>query len=219
MLYAWHANDLTTPLYESDTNSTRDAGGPANKFSIPVVTNGKVYVAANGEVDVYGLFNGEPTAAPPVITPNGGTFSASQSVSSPPRLRPRRFSIRWMVPPHAVVDALRRPDHDQHGYNHQGDCQRTGIYPERREQCHLHVYLPDAGRDFHAGARDLSQCADSNDRGYGYQRKDLLHHRRSTPSASSTLYSGPIAVSVRKPSRRSPLIPASRTAMSPRRPT
>ena len=36
----------------------RDAGGPAARFSIPVVTNGKVYVAANGEVDVYGLLNG-----------------------------------------------------------------------------------------------------------------------------------------------------------------
>ncbi len=81
VLYAWPATDLTTPLYESDTNAARDAAGPANKFSTPVVTNGKVYVAANGEVDVYGLLNGELTAAAPAITPNGGTFSASQSVT------------------------------------------------------------------------------------------------------------------------------------------
>jgi hypothetical protein len=79
VLYAWDANDLTTPIYESDTNATRDAGGPANKFSIPLVTNGKVYVAAHGEVDVYGLLNA-PIAAAPVISPSGGTFSASQSV-------------------------------------------------------------------------------------------------------------------------------------------
>lgn len=80
VLYAWDANDLSSVLYESDTNSARDAGGAANRFSTPVVTNGKVYVAANGEVDVYGLFNGQPNAAAPVITPNGGTFAASQSV-------------------------------------------------------------------------------------------------------------------------------------------
>ncbi len=55
VLYAWNATSLSSPIYESDTNSARDAGGPANKFSVPVVTNGKVYVAANGEVDVYGL--------------------------------------------------------------------------------------------------------------------------------------------------------------------
>jgi hypothetical protein len=35
---------------------------------------------ANHQVDVYGLFHGEPTAAAPVITPDGGTFSASESV-------------------------------------------------------------------------------------------------------------------------------------------
>jgi hypothetical protein len=39
-----------------------------------------VYVAAHGQVDVYGLFNNEPNAAAPVITPDGGTFSASQTV-------------------------------------------------------------------------------------------------------------------------------------------
>ncbi len=81
VLYAWPATDLTTPLYESDTNATRDAAGPANRFSIPMVTNGKVYVPANGQVDVYGLFNGEPNTVAPVLTPNGGTFTSSQSVT------------------------------------------------------------------------------------------------------------------------------------------
>ncbi len=79
-LYAWDATDLTKILWESDTNTTQNGPGRANKFSTPVVTNGKVYVAAYGLVDVYGLFNGEPTAAAPVITPGGGTFTKSQSV-------------------------------------------------------------------------------------------------------------------------------------------
>ena len=81
VLYAWDANDLTHTIYESDTNSTRDAGGAANRYSIPVVTNGKVYFVANGEVDIYGLLNGQPTAAAPVISPNGGSFASSQSVT------------------------------------------------------------------------------------------------------------------------------------------
>jgi hypothetical protein len=72
---------LTTPLYESDTNAARDTMGIATKFSIPMVTNGKVYVVAQNEVDVYGLFNGEPSAEAPVITPNGGTFASNQSVT------------------------------------------------------------------------------------------------------------------------------------------
>lgn len=81
VLYAWDATNLATPLYESDTNSARDAGGPANRYAIPMVTNGKVYVTANGEVDVYGLFGGEPNAANPVITPNGGSFGGDQTVT------------------------------------------------------------------------------------------------------------------------------------------
>jgi hypothetical protein len=81
VLYAWDANDLTNTIYESDTNPTRDAGGIANRFTIPVVTNGKVYVSANKQVAVYGLLNGELTAAAPLISPDGGTFSSSQTVT------------------------------------------------------------------------------------------------------------------------------------------
>ena len=81
ILYAWNANSLADELYESDTNNARDTAGGAMKFEIPVVTNGKVYLAGSHLLDVYGLLNGEPTAAKPVITPDGGTFSAAQPVS------------------------------------------------------------------------------------------------------------------------------------------
>ena len=80
VLYAFNPTDLSDVLYESDTNAPRDSAGPANRFSVPVVTNGKVYVAAHGEVDVYGLLNAPTTAAAPVINPNGGTFTSSTSV-------------------------------------------------------------------------------------------------------------------------------------------
>jgi Chitobiase/beta-hexosaminidase C-terminal domain len=81
ILYAWNANDLSQPLYASNTNSARDTAGPANKFSIPMVTNGKVYIPFNGGVDVYGLINGEQTAAAPTISPNGGNFASAQTVT------------------------------------------------------------------------------------------------------------------------------------------
>jgi hypothetical protein len=81
VLYAFDATNLANLLYESDTNATRDSAGPANKNAIPIVTNGKVYVATHGQVDVYGLFNGAQNAAAPVITPDGGSFGATQSVT------------------------------------------------------------------------------------------------------------------------------------------
>src|SRR3984885_5071539 len=81
VLYAFDANDLSNLLYESDTNAARDGAGQSMKFAIPVVTNGKVYVAALGEVDVYGLFNDGAIAAAPVISPNGGSFGGTLIVT------------------------------------------------------------------------------------------------------------------------------------------
>ena len=81
IIYAFDANDLSKILWESDTNAARDTPGPANKFSVPVVTNGKVYVAAVKELSVYGLFNQSPVAAAPIIAPNGGNFSGPQTVT------------------------------------------------------------------------------------------------------------------------------------------
>ncbi len=81
VLYAWDANDLSNVLYESDANAARDGGGKSMKFAIPVVTNGRVYIAANGQVDVYGLFNGAPIAGAPVFSPNGGNFGGTLDVT------------------------------------------------------------------------------------------------------------------------------------------
>jgi len=63
ILYAYSAVNLGTMLYNSAQNAARDTGGCANKFQIPVVVNGKVYVATQNEIDVYGLL-GTPPAAP-----------------------------------------------------------------------------------------------------------------------------------------------------------
>ncbi len=81
ILYAFDATDLNTELYESDTNAARDQAGQATKFAVPVVTNGKVYVATAYEVDVYGLLDEVTPTATPVINPNGGSFTKAQSVS------------------------------------------------------------------------------------------------------------------------------------------
>ena len=46
-----------------------------------MVTNGKVYVGAGAQVDVYGLLNQEQQAPAPVISPSGGTYSAAQQIT------------------------------------------------------------------------------------------------------------------------------------------
>jgi hypothetical protein len=81
ILYAFNAQNVAQQLYASNQNPSRDDAGPAIKFTVPVVTNGKVYVGAGYQVNVYGLLNGEQQAPAPVISPSGGTFSAAQQVT------------------------------------------------------------------------------------------------------------------------------------------
>jgi hypothetical protein len=49
VLHAWDATDMGHELYSSGQN------GPALRFAVPTVVNGRVYVGTKGEVDVYGL--------------------------------------------------------------------------------------------------------------------------------------------------------------------
>ncbi len=54
-LEAFDAANVTRRLYTSTTNPARDQAGPATRFAVPTVANGKVYVATQTELDVYGL--------------------------------------------------------------------------------------------------------------------------------------------------------------------
>jgi hypothetical protein len=55
VLYAYDASDVTRQLYTSEQNATRDHAAIALRFAMPSVVNGKVYLGAKGQVDVYGL--------------------------------------------------------------------------------------------------------------------------------------------------------------------
>lgn len=56
-LYAWDATNLPNELYNSEDHSARDGAGRAIRFAIPTIANGRVYVVARSEVDVYGLLD------------------------------------------------------------------------------------------------------------------------------------------------------------------
>jgi hypothetical protein len=63
VLYAFDATKVGEPIYSSETgsgtssetNAGRDGAGMAARFVIPMVVNGRVYLGARSEVDVYGL--------------------------------------------------------------------------------------------------------------------------------------------------------------------
>ena len=57
-LVAYNATNLTTELYNSANNATRDQLGGGVKFAVPTVTDGKVFVGSANSVSVFGLLGG-----------------------------------------------------------------------------------------------------------------------------------------------------------------
>ncbi len=58
ILRAYDATNVANLLYGSNLTQERDTLGAGVKFVVPVVTNGKVYVGTQTEVDVFGLLGG-----------------------------------------------------------------------------------------------------------------------------------------------------------------
>ena len=56
VLHAYDANNLTSEVYNSNTNAARDQFDP-NKFVVPTIANGKVYVGTPPGVAVFGALS------------------------------------------------------------------------------------------------------------------------------------------------------------------
>ena len=55
-MHAYDASNVSRELYNTtQAANNRDQAGPAIKFTVPTVVNGKVYIGTGTEVDVYGL--------------------------------------------------------------------------------------------------------------------------------------------------------------------
>jgi hypothetical protein len=55
-LHAYDASNLAVELYNSNQAGSRDTlDDPAAKFSLPLIVNGRVYVASEGRLTIYGL--------------------------------------------------------------------------------------------------------------------------------------------------------------------
>ena len=61
-LYAYDATDVSHELYDTRQAASRDQPGMANKFAVPTIINGKVYVGTANELDIFGLLGNGTTA-------------------------------------------------------------------------------------------------------------------------------------------------------------
>ncbi|AXC13689.1 T1SS secreted agglutinin RTX [Acidisarcina polymorpha] len=80
VLLAYNADNVSDLLYSSNMNAERDNPGSPDRFSVPTVANGKVYVGTTNQLVVFGLLT-TPRTEPPVINPGSKSFSGLQVVT------------------------------------------------------------------------------------------------------------------------------------------
>ena len=79
VLHAYSASTLQELYNSNQAANSRDHFGAGNKFIIPTVANGKVYVGTTNSVGAFGLLN--TSATTPTFNPAPGTYNSTQSVT------------------------------------------------------------------------------------------------------------------------------------------
>ncbi|MGA3223159.1 MAG: chitobiase/beta-hexosaminidase C-terminal domain-containing protein [Acidobacteriaceae bacterium] len=196
ILYAFNAQNIGAELYASNQNPSRDDAGAAIKFVVPVVTNGKVYVGAGYQVDVYGLLNQEAQAPAPVISPAGGAYNGPQQITitdtnstaaiyyTTDGSTPTTASTRYTGPFQLSSDSTLQAIASASGYLQSAVASATYSF---NTQAAAPQFSPAAGS--YTAAQTVS-ISDSTAGATIYYTTN-----GSTPTTASSVYAGPISVS------------------------
>ena len=195
ILQAHDAGNVSATLYSSDSNAARDRAGIAVKFSVPTVANGKVYVGASKEVDVYGLL--PPVAATPTFTPAAGTYTSAQTVTiSDATSGAKIYYTTNGTTPTTASTLYSAPVSVSVTQTLQAIATASGYTTSSVGAAAYTINVPAATPTFTpaAGTYTSAQTVTISDATSG--AKIYYTNNGTTPTTASTLYSAPVSVSV-----------------------
>ncbi len=197
VLLAYDAGNLATTLYSTNDNLTRDNPGPAVKFTVPTVANGKVYVGTNGQLSFYGLLADTSKAPTPTISPNSGSYTGTEKVTitdavagatiyytldgSTPTPQSAVYTSPLAIASNVTVTAVASPN----GYLQSEPASATYISTSTTANPKFSLV-----GGIYAGARTLTLSDSSTGAKIHYTQNG------STPTVNSPLYTQPLAVAV-----------------------
>jgi Legume lectin domain/Chitobiase/beta-hexosaminidase C-terminal domain len=196
VLRAYDATDVTNLLYDSKLTGGRDTLGPAIKFAAPVVANGKVYVGTRTEVDVFGLLSDLPRAAAPTFSVPGGAYANPVQVvlSTTTSGATIYYTTDGTTPtPESAVYQSSITVNDTESIN--AVAEATGFFLSPVATASYTIAARAAGPELlpapgtYTTAQSV-QISDSTANSTIYYTTD-----GTTPTHSSTVYQGPIAIS------------------------
>jgi hypothetical protein len=197
IMLAYDATNLANLLYSTNANLSRDNPGPAVKFTVPTVANGKVYVATNGLLSVYGVLANTPTAPSPSINPSSGSFTGSQTVTITDSITPSTiyYTTDGSMPTPASnlytgpfsITASQTITAIASASGYLQSAPSTATFSSTANAANP-VFVLAAGE--YSGTQSVA-ITDSSAGSAIYYTVD-----GSTPTSSSNLYTGPITVSV-----------------------
>ncbi len=99
VLHAYNAADLSKELYNSNqAPNSRDQFGSGNKFIVPTVANGKVYVGTENGVGVFGLLCANTLSAPSAnVSASGGPVTIGVIPAGSPCSWTAASSAPWIT--------------------------------------------------------------------------------------------------------------------------